>query len=194
MDNPNRRVAPRLGSSVRILWSVIGRHDIQIDRLRDLSTSGARVSTEAVPKIGEEIRFDLLDEDGERLATGLARVVWVDVARGIGIAFLALGIDTEVIATLGVQTDGPKVAPPPLPGTVGGPPPLPGEHLLAAAAADEGDVDLDETAPQIEPLAVRRTGMIIGIDLGATNTCASTSSTVARRSSRAARGSNTIRR
>ncbi len=171
LDTPNRRVAPRLGSSVRILWSIVGRHDLQIDRLRDVSASGARVSTESVPKVGEEIRFDLLDDDGERLATGLARVVWVDVARGMGIAFLALGIDTELIATLGVQADASKVAPPALPGTVGGPPPLPGEHILSAADAD--DVDLDETAPQIEPLAVRRTGMIIGIDLGTTNTCAS---------------------
>ena len=140
-----------------------------------MSASGARISTESVPKVGEEIRFDLLDDDGERLATGLARVVWVDVARGMGIAFLSLGIDTELIAKLGVQADPSKLAPPPLPGTVGGPPPLPGEHILAAAAAAdvESDDDLDETAPQIEPLAVRRTGMIIGIDLGTTNTCAS---------------------
>ena len=135
-----------------------------------MSASGARISTESVPKIGEEIRFDLLDDDGGRLATGLARVVWVDVARGMGIAFLALGIDAELIATLGVQADASKVAPPPLPGTIGGPPPLPGEHILSAAG---DDVDLDETAPQIEPLAVKRTGMIIGIDLGTTNTCAS---------------------
>ncbi len=170
LETPNRRVAPRLGSSVRILWSIVGRHDLQIDRLRDVSASGARISTESVPKIGEEIRFDLLDDDGERLATGLARVVWVDVARGMGIAFLALGIDGVLIATLGVQADTSKLAPPPLPGTVGGPPPLPGEHILSAA---DDDVDLDETAPQIEPLAVRRTGMIIGIDLGTTNTCAS---------------------
>jgi molecular chaperone DnaK len=177
---PNRRVAPRLGSSTRILWSIVGQHDIQIDRLRDVSASGARVATEAVPRTGEEIRFDLLDDAGERIATGLARVVWVDAARGMGIAFLALGIDLALVAALGAQQGGAGPRPPSLPGQVGGPPPFPGEHLVAAvtaAAQEVGDVDLlddiDETAPQIEPLAVRPTGLIIGIDLGTTNTCAS---------------------
>jgi molecular chaperone DnaK len=174
----NRRVAPRLGSSTRILWSIVGQHDIQIDRLRDVSASGARVATEAVARTGEEIRFDLLDDAGERITTGLARVVWVDAARGMGIAFLALGIDVEIIAALGVQQGGAGPRPPSLPGKVGGPPPFPGEHLVAAATAshddDDDDVeDVDETAPQIEPLAVRPTGVIIGIDLGTTNTCAS---------------------
>jgi molecular chaperone DnaK len=169
---PNRRAAPRLGSSARILWSIVGQHDIQIDRLRDVSASGARVATESVAKTGDEIRFDLLDDVGERLATGLAKVAWVDAARGMGIAFLALGIDAELVAALGTQSNVAKVRPPALPGTVGGPPPLPGEHLLAAIADEHDVADVDETAPQIEPLAVRRTGMIIGIDL-ATNTCAS---------------------
>ena len=60
----DRRSQPRGLSSTRILWSVVGRHDLQIDRLRDVSISGALVSTEAVAKVGEEIRFDLLDERG----------------------------------------------------------------------------------------------------------------------------------
>jgi molecular chaperone DnaK len=174
LASPNRRVASRLGSSARILWSIVGHHDIQIDRLRDVSASGARVATESVARTGEEIRFDLLDDSGERMATGLARVVWVDTTRGMGIAFLALGIDVELVAALGAQHEGGKVRPPALPGTVGGPPPFPGEHLVAAFAETSGDdAELDETAPQIEPLPVHRTGMIIGIDLGTTNTCAS---------------------
>lgn len=173
MGNPNRRIHPRLGSSVRILWSIVGRHDIQIDRLRDVSASGARVSTESVAKAGEEIRFDLLDDEGDRIATGLARVAWVDAAKGMGIAFLALGVDAQLVAALGSPVEPTQRRPPALPGQVGGPPPLPGEHLHAAIA-DESDIgDVDETAPQIEPLAVRRTGIIIGIDLGTTNTCAS---------------------
>ncbi|MDB4941094.1 MAG: hypothetical protein JWP97_628 [Labilithrix sp.] len=169
----NRRIHARLGSSARILWSIVGRHDIQIDRLRDVSSSGARVSTESVAKAGEEIRFDLLDDEGGRIATGLARVAWVDAAKGMGIAFLALGIDAELIAALASPAPPAQQRPPALPGQVGGPPPMPGEHLHAALA-DEDDIgEVDETAPQIEPLAVRRTGTIIGIDLGTTNTCAS---------------------
>lgn len=172
-DTANRRNHPRLRSTARILWSIVGSRDVQIDRLRDVSASGALVSTESVAKAGEEIRFDLLDDRGERFATGLARVAWVDAARGMGIAFLSLGIDPNVIAMLVAPVEETKVAPPPLPGKVGGPPPLPGEHLVAAMA-DEADVDADDDlAPQIEPLAVKPPGIIIGIDLGTTNTCAS---------------------
>jgi molecular chaperone DnaK len=127
--------------------------------------------------MGVEIRFDLLDDAGERLGTGLGRVVWVDASRGMGIAFLALGIDVELVAALGTQQGGAGALPPALPGQVsGGPPPFPGEHLVAALvdSHDAGDIDeIDDTAPQIEPLLVRTTGVIIGIDLGTTNTCAS---------------------
>lgn len=183
-DTANRRSHARLGSTARILWSVAGSHDIQVDRLRDVSPSGALVATASVTRAGEEIRFDLLDDRGERFATGLAKVVWVDATRGMGIAFLALGIDPSLIAALASPEAPAKVLPPRLPGTVGGPPPFPGEHLVAARGGqvgvgvdtasdvDESDVD-DEFAPQIEPLAVRRAGIIIGIDLGTTNTCAS---------------------
>ena len=64
-ESEDRRIQPRGRASTRILWSVVGRHDLQIDRLRDVSMSGALVATESVAKIGEEIRFDLLDEEGE---------------------------------------------------------------------------------------------------------------------------------
>ena len=70
------------------------------DRLRDVSLTGARVATEALAKEGDELRFELLDDEGVRFATGFARVAWVDAVRGMGIAFLALGIDREVVATL----------------------------------------------------------------------------------------------
>ena len=173
-ESSDRRLQPRGPSTARILWSVVGRHDLQIDRLSDVSSSGALVSTEAVAKVGEELRFDLLDEDGEKIAAGLAKVVRV-VARGMGISFLALGVDVALIASLGAQR---REGPPALPGKVGGPPPMPGEHVLAAKRAEEAALeaaieDDDNLAPQIEPLNVRRAGMIIGIDLGTTNTCAS---------------------
>lgn len=129
--------------------------------------------------MGDEIRFDLLDESGEKFATGLAKVAWVNPARGMGVSFLAIGIDPEIVASLVSSAEGPapgtkRAGPPPLPGVIGGPPPLPGEHLQARAfVADPFATKEEDIAPQIEPLAVRRTGIVIGIDLGTTNTCAS---------------------
>ncbi len=174
-----RRVHPRLASSCRILWSLAGRDDVQIDRFRDVSASGALVATESLARVGEEIRFDLLDERGEKFATGLARVAWVNPARGMGISFLALGVDAAVVAALAAPSRSPAIrvkGPPPLPGVIGGPPPMPvhgsesPEPPRVGVAEDDED---DALAPQIEPLAIRRTGMIIGIDLGTTNTRAS---------------------
>jgi molecular chaperone DnaK len=215
-ESEERRGHRRSKSSCRILWTVAGREDLQINRLRDVSRAGALVVTRAVARVGDEIRFDLLDEDGEKIATGLAKVAWVNPSRGgMGISFLSLGIDAGIIANLeaaeaasgvpsgrpsaeipkpapgglGVPPKGPagrpsrkmrapKGLPPPIPGgKVGGPPPLPGEHVVIAEKARSADKRAEpedtEIEPQIEPLAVRRTGVIIGIDLGTTNTCAS---------------------
>src|SRR5580658_1462910 len=164
-----RRKHPRLESDARVLWSVVGEHDLQIDRLRDVSAGGAQIATESVVKVGEEIRFDLLDDDGERFGSGLGRATRVDPGRGIGMSFLAVGIDEALLATLATPEKA-KRRPPPLPGSVGGPPPMPGEHLVEPAR-DPSD-GAEDVEPQVEPLMVRNTGIIIGIDLGTTNTCA----------------------
>jgi molecular chaperone DnaK len=150
------------------LWSVVGTLDLQIDRLRDVSASGAFVGTESVPRIGEEIRFDLLDDDGEQFATGLARVARVDLTKGMGIQFLALGIDASLVEALAGER-----RPPPIPGAAKAPPPLPGEHIRNARPKPAAREEEEEIAPEIEPLAVKKTGLVIGIDLGTTNTCAS---------------------
>lgn len=168
MTPEDRRTTPRLASAARILWSVVGRHDLQIDRLRDVSEGGALVATESVAKAGEELRFELLDDDGERFASGLARVIWVDAAKGMGITFVSLGIDRELIALLSTARAAPTT--PTVPTLHKRPPPLPAVQppaLQVPQAEDDDDV-----APQVEPLPVRRPGVIIGIDLGTTNTCA----------------------
>lgn len=173
-----RRSTPRMRSLVRILWSVGGTSDVQIDRLGDISDTGARVVTEAVARIGDELRFELLDDTGEKLATGLATVAWMDpTRRSMGISFLALGIDRELVRSLVAPA---AKKPPPIPGAKpGGPPPLPGEHLtlpdLGVKEVHLAPVTTaaDEPPPEIEPLRVKQTGIIIGIDLGTTNTCAS---------------------
>lgn len=190
-DSIDRRKDPRLKVSARILWSVIGAPELQFDRLRDVSASGALVSTEALARVGEEIRFDLLDDAGERFASGMAKVIWTDKTRGMGITFLALGIDQELVKTLSVIEEDPfsaaskssKKRPPPVPGGVANAPPLPVSAAVEAAPKStpspqstprvETSDDDEEIEPQIEPLAVRRPRMIIGIDLGTTNTCAS---------------------
>jgi molecular chaperone DnaK len=154
---------------------VAGTGDLQVDRLRDVSQGGALVATESPAKAGEELRFDLLDDDGEKFASGIAKVSWSDAARGMGISFVALGVDAVLVARLASPAG--RQRPPPIPGVAGGPPPMPGEHVASAepppkpARLSEPPVD-EEIAPQVEPLAVKRTGVIIGIDLGTTNTCA----------------------
>lgn len=176
-----RRRAPRLRTSARILWAVLGTDYFQIDRLKDVSATGARVATDALPKLGDELRLELLDDAGERFGAGLARVVWVDPARGMGIAFLALGIDPALIAELtSTESAGEKQRPPQLPGGVAGVPPMPAQSKTDARAKvpapepAEEDLAVDSAdAPQIEPLVVKRSGIIIGIDLGTTNTCVS---------------------
>ena len=136
-----------------------------------MSEGGALVATETLAKVGDEIRFDLLDDDGEKFASGLARVTRVDPARGMGIAFAALGIDLELVAMLSTQpAPAPqrvRQRPPPLPVA---PPPLPADVTARRPSVAPGESD--EVAPQVEPLSVKRTGVIIGIDLGTTNTCA----------------------
>jgi molecular chaperone DnaK len=126
------------------------------------------VAAESLPRVGEEIRFDLLDDDGEKFASGLARVSWVDARRGMGIAFVALGVDAELVATLSAlpspNLPRRRKPPPPLPAALAGSTPLDAPPLAP--------LDGDDIAPQVEPLSVRRSGTIIGIDLGTTNTCA----------------------
>ncbi len=165
-NSDDRRSAPRLRSYARILWAVLGSDFFQIDRLRDVSATGARVATEALAKEGDEIRFELLDDEGVRFATGFARVAWVDPVRGMGVAFLALGVDREIVTALAIadarDEEAAKKRPPPLP------PPAPAP-LPAAVLAEPGDAP----APEVQPLRVQRPGVIIGIDLGTTNTCAS---------------------
>jgi molecular chaperone DnaK len=128
--------------------------------------------TDAPAGLGEEIRFDLLDASGKKLASGLAKIVALDASTRMGVAFVALGMNTELLAALSGTPLKPK--PPPLPGRPAGPPPMPLGYTVPPAPrpARLSEPPDDEAAPQIEPLAVRRTGVIIGIDLGTTNTCA----------------------
>lgn len=171
-NDSDRRRAPRLSSCARILWCVSGDDFFQLDRLRDVSKGGALVLTESIASIGSEIEFELLGDDGadDRIAKGLARVVWIDLALGMGIEFLEMQLDAASIAARSSRP-----APPPLPGVIGGPPPLRLDRapkIEPEHQHEDGDGSA-EVAPQIEPLSFRRRGIVLGIDLGTTNTCAS---------------------
>ncbi len=167
-NDTDRRRAPRLSSSARILWCVAGDDFFQLDRLRDVSKGGALVLTESIASIGSEIEFELFGDDGteDRIAKGLARVVWIDLQIGMGVEFLEMELDAKSVAA--------KSSPPPLPGVVNGPPPLRLDRIRRAEPRnEEAEPPATEIAPQIEPLAFRGHGIVIGIDLGTTNTCAS---------------------
>jgi molecular chaperone DnaK len=160
----------------RIVWSVTGSGDLHVDRLGEATEGGAFIVSETPAEVASELRFDLLAPDGARFASGLARVLAVDPTRGMRVAWVALGIDPAVAEKL--RGGAARIKPPPLPGQVGGPPPMPGGRTVppvaprpARLSAPPSAAD-DDIAPQVEPLQVKRGGIIIGIDLGTTNTCA----------------------
>jgi molecular chaperone DnaK len=169
--------------NVRIVWSAVGDDELHVDSLADVSETSARIYADAGVPAGTEIRFELLEES-EKLATGLAKVTACE-ANAITIGFLALGIDPAVLARLrGAGREQPPASirkpPPPIPAA---PRPIPkaAPKIVEAGVAKPavGHVESDpfaaeeeEISPEIEPLAIKKTGVIIGIDLGTTNTCA----------------------
>ena len=126
-----RRRATRIGSSARILWRRLGDEFLQLDRVRDVSDSGAFVLSESISEPGAIVAFELRDDGGRIIAEGSARVARVVPGEGMGIAFLDAAIDAVRVSL---------TMPPP--------------------------ASLPLVIPSDHPL-------IIGIDLGTTNTCAS---------------------
>jgi molecular chaperone DnaK len=157
---------------------------------------------DGAPGVGDEIRFDLLAGGASTLASGLAKVTAIGADDRIEIAFVALGVEPRVLAALGVAEEAKAApargGPPPLPppsAPAHGPPPLPAvapapkpaapapaaktfeggasPKLAPSATArvvrsdDDGDVEAE-----LEQLTVKKPGVIIGIDLGTTYTCA----------------------
>jgi molecular chaperone DnaK len=138
---------------------------------------------------GSELRFELLAEATGTIARGLARVVASEGGQtGLPIEFLALGIDAAIVARLKAEPEVTRKGPPALPASGRAvPPPIPPQPKRTEQARREsrapalveshvaGDpfaADDDEISPEIEPLAIKKPGIVIGIDLGTTNTCA----------------------
>jgi molecular chaperone DnaK len=200
-------VPPSEEPPVRVRWGRVGDRTTRVDSLRDVTPVAACLVTEAEAHTGDEVRFDVLDRDNRRLATGLARVTFTRTDPGeVGLSFLALGIDPAALVQLGASLERissvpastgayasavagaarpqampetvrsrPPALPPTLP-TATPPKPTAGlDDLLVVehTSVPPAGVDLEEVGPLIEPLPIPKPGLIIGIDLGTTNTCAS---------------------
>ena len=163
---------PRLLSPLRVSWSITGeiaQFDGTLHDLGAASDADARLVSEVAATPGDEIRMDVLDESGAPCASGLASIVRVDPDGSMWARFVALGIDPGLKAALAIAEPRPKTAaPPPLPGRhTGRPPPL----RLDRQRHQPKTLD-DAAMAEIAPLALKREGIVIGIDLGTTNTCA----------------------
>ncbi len=162
-----------------VLWSVLGGLEPRTDVITSVSADGVHIDTERPAPVGAELRCNLVDADGHAMAAGLAIVSSVD-DRGMAVRFLCLGVDAAVLVGLGASPTSRRAAPPPIPERAPvAPPPLPvvarepeapSEPEPARDTAPESEPEM--ASPLIEPLAVRKPGVIIGIDLGTTNTCA----------------------
>ena len=141
----DRRRHERLPSSARVWWAPIDEDAVQLDRLRDISSSGAWIETEALAHRGTLVTLTIVADDETELASGCARVIWADPIRGLGVEFVDLQVAPETVAAK---------APPPLPGGAVKPPPMP-------VRSREPSV---EHAPLVELLSTRAAGVVIGID------------------------------
>ncbi|MBI2390419.1 MAG: Hsp70 family protein [Deltaproteobacteria bacterium] len=150
----------------RVLWSGVADPELREGRLADVRGAFAVLVTSAVEVApGEELRLELRDADDTPVSVGLAFVRSVE-EQGLHVEILSFGIDVELLDAAGRPARKP-VKPPPIPKQAPKPPPQPIPEPL------DLDVLEQELEPLVEPLAVQRTGVIIGIDLGTTNTCAS---------------------
>lgn len=153
-------------------------------RIVDAVGSTARIVAGVRANVGDELRIELLDEAGSVVATGLGRVAAHDPHGGMQVEIVALGVDRalveQIVAAAEEAAPASRVKPPPLPppSSRRGPEPVappPSKPAQTAPVTPRTPYADDELAAgvEIEPLPVRRRGVVIGIDLGTTNTCAS---------------------
>jgi molecular chaperone DnaK len=164
--------AQMLYTPFEVEWCIVGEVAVFSGRLDAIGPEGARLHADVVASPGDELRIDVRNESGSSVAIALARVATVLESGEMAIMFVTLGVDDTLLGTLAAASPRPIAKPPQLPGAKpGGPPPL---RLDRAPKRGPRTMDEDdEPAPLIEQLAQKRTGTVIGIDLGTTNTCAS---------------------
>ncbi len=103
-----------------VQWSIVGEVAVFDGRLDAIGEAGARLEADVVAAPGDELRIDIRQDDGSEVAIGLVRVESADPITGMEVAFVALGIDLELLSMLAGATRRAKdsVVPkmPPLPG------------------------------------------------------------------------------
>lgn len=142
----------------RVRWSVVGTDDSHEGRIEGLGDRRAWLVTSEPAPEDAKLELALLDASGRAVAVGLARVDSVDPQIGPRIEILALGLDATLLEAL-------ARAP-------ASPPPLPSRRQHDAAQPETAGEE-EEFLGELEELPVRTSGIVIGIDLGTTNTCAS---------------------
>lgn len=167
MTHSEVRERPLFASPVSVQWSILGEVAVFDGCLEEVSASSAWLVADASAAPGDELRIEARDEDGLAVV-GLGRVLSIGADARMLLEVLALGLDEAIIDALALATRT-VTSPPALPGELGGPPPLRRDRAHAPRRMS----DPDELMPLIEPLSVKRAGIVIGIDLGTTNTCAS---------------------
>lgn len=147
-------------SPLSVSWSIVGELATFEGTMR-VEGASARIDADVVATPGDELRVDVRDEAGAIAVSALVKVSASD-GDHMTVRFVALGVDGSILAAL--------AAAPPREGVVSAPKPPP---LPAKPAEKRRGARIDrEIAPEIEQLPVKRTGIVIGIDLGTTNTCA----------------------
>jgi molecular chaperone DnaK len=152
-------------AGLKVRWAIVPSPERFEGALLDADGVHVRLVTSARASVGDELLIELIDEAGGVAANGFARVTKKEPA-SLHVELLAIGWDTGVLGAIPLRGAG-RMAPPPLPAIPTlRPPRMPS---LRPVGLD----DAEDFEPLIEPLAPTRTGVIIGIDLGTTNTCAS---------------------
>lgn len=184
-DLDSRRNA-QLANRPLVRWSRPDLASTYDGRIVDAVGSTTRIVASVRANVGDELRIELLDEAGALVATGLGRVAAHDAHGGMQVEIVALGVDRALVGQLVAAAEevapASRVKPPPLPPPSSrrapepvAPPPSrpvqPPPAPLSPLSPETGDEPA--AGVEIEPLPVRRRGVVIGIDLGTTNTCAS---------------------
>ncbi len=143
-EGAERRRKPRVAIGAKVRCGPTRADVLLTRRLRDISASGMFLVTDTTWEQGTEVDFQIFGEEGEPLAKGLARVVWIHPSSGMGLEFISVDLGREILDLLEAAGE---------------------ESARPAAAAVRPRASAKRTGADAE--------VTIGIDLGTSNTCAS---------------------
>lgn len=90
-DSERRKYQRYASNGTFLIYKSLSIISYSLD-LKNVSRSGAFINTKHLPQFGEELQFDILNTDGEKLATGHGKVARLvkeggDLAIGFGVHF-----------------------------------------------------------------------------------------------------------